>query len=202
MLLDKLVGREAAVGDAEVHRAARGDDADAELPGRLHLGLDEPGAAAREDVMVVEHRRAPGQRELCEARARRGVFRLRVDRRPHRIQLAQPREQVGLLRPCPCQGLVQVVVRVDEPGRDDGAGEVDTPVGHRLGPVADRRDRRAVDEHPAVGVLGAGVVHRDDPGACVERRHDGPGCDSRSPASVCRTNDAFAQNSSIAAAST
>ena len=49
--------------------------------------------------------------------------------------------------------------------------EVDTlgrPSGS--GPVADRDDRRAVDEHPAVGVLGAGVVHRDDPAVCVERR--------------------------------
>ena len=126
-LLDQLVGREAAVGDAEVHRAARGDDADAELPRCLHLGLDETGAAAREDVVVVEHRRASRQCQLGEARARRGVLRLRVDRRPHRVQLAQPREQVGLLRACPRERLVQVVVRVDEPGRDDGAGEVDAP---------------------------------------------------------------------------
>ena len=40
-LLDEVVGRQAAVGDAEVHRAARGDDADAELGGRAQLGLDE-----------------------------------------------------------------------------------------------------------------------------------------------------------------
>ena len=41
-VLDERVGRQAAVGFAEVHRAARGDDADAELARRAHLGLDEP----------------------------------------------------------------------------------------------------------------------------------------------------------------
>ena len=41
-VLDELVGREAAVRDAEIHRAARGDDPHAELARRLHLRLDDP----------------------------------------------------------------------------------------------------------------------------------------------------------------
>ena len=81
-VLDELVRREAAVGDAEVHRAARGDDPHAELARRLHLGLDEPGAAAREHVVVVEDGRAPGERELCEPGACRRVLGLGVDARP------------------------------------------------------------------------------------------------------------------------
>ena len=74
MLLHELVRRQAAVGDAEVHRASRGDDADAELARRLHLRLDQPFAAAREDVVVVEHGRAAGERELGEPGAGGGVL--------------------------------------------------------------------------------------------------------------------------------
>ena len=84
-VLDQLVGRKAAVGDAEIHRAARGDDAHAELARRLHLGLDQALAAAREDVVVVEHGRAAGEGELGEARSRRGVLGLGVDPRPDGI---------------------------------------------------------------------------------------------------------------------
>ncbi len=89
-VLDQLVRRQPAVGLAEIHRAARRDDPDAELTGRLHLGLDEPLPPAREDVVVVEHRRATGQRELGEPGASGGVLGLGVDARPDRIELAQP----------------------------------------------------------------------------------------------------------------
>ena len=40
--LDDRVGRQAAVGLAEIHRAARGDEPDAELLRRLELCLDQP----------------------------------------------------------------------------------------------------------------------------------------------------------------
>ncbi len=201
-VLDQFVGREAAVGDAEVHRASRGDDPHAELAGRLHLGLDQAVAPAREDVVVVEDGRAAGECELGEARARGRVLGLRVDARPDRVQLAQPREEVGLLGPGAGERLVEVVVRVDEPRGDDRAPQVDPRRSLRFGAPADRRDRRPVDEQPAAPVLGAHVVHRDDAAPCVERAHAAPGCDSRSPASVCRTKLAFSQNSGIAAAST
>ena len=120
--------------------------------------------------MVVEDGRAAGERELREPGARGGVLRLRVDPRPDGIELAEPREEVCLLRPGPREGLVEVVVRVDEARRDDGAAEVDALLVLRLLAGADGRDRRVLDEHPAVGVLGAGVVHRDDPAVRVQRR--------------------------------
>ena len=90
-LLDELVGRQAAARRAEVHRAAGGDDPDAELARRLHLGLDQPVAAAREDVVVVEHGRAARERELRDARPRRRVLRLGVDAatRPGRARAAR-----------------------------------------------------------------------------------------------------------------
>ena len=65
--LDQRVGRQAAVRGAEIHRAARGDEAQAELARRLQLGLEDAAAPAREDVVVVEHGRA-----ARAARARRG----------------------------------------------------------------------------------------------------------------------------------
>ena len=154
-VLDELVGRQAAVGLAEVHRAARGDDADAELARRLHLGLDEPGAPAREDVVVVEDRRAAGERELGEPGARGRVLRLRVDPRPDRVELAQPREEVGLLRPRARERLVEVVVRVDEPGRDDRAAEVDALVASGSAPAADAATRPSSTSSQPPLVLGA-----------------------------------------------
>ena len=170
-LLDELVGWQPAVRDTEIHRPARGDDADADLPGGLHLGLDQSVAAAREDVVVVEDGRAARERELGDARASGGVLCLGVDPRPDRIELAQPGEEIGLLRPCACEGLVEVVVRVDESRRDDRAAEFDPLVARGRVPVADGDDRPSVDEHPAGGVLGAGVVHRDDPAVRVEATH-------------------------------
>ena len=86
-LLDELVGRQPAVGGAEVHRAAGGDEPAAELPRRLHLGLDQSRAAAREDVVVVEDGRAAGEHQLGDAGARGGVLGLRVDPRPRRVEL-------------------------------------------------------------------------------------------------------------------
>ncbi len=97
-----------------------------ELARGLHLGLEDPLAPAREDVVVVEDGRAARERELGEPCARRGVLGLRVDPGPDGIELAQPREEVGLLRASARQRLVQVVMRVDEPGGDDRAPQVDS----------------------------------------------------------------------------
>ena len=90
-LLDEVVGRKAAVRDAEVHRAARGDDADADLGRGAELGLDEPGDAAREDVVVVEDGRAARERELGEARCgrRRRASPRRSAPRPGRASAAR-----------------------------------------------------------------------------------------------------------------
>ena len=46
-----------------------------------------------------------------------------------------------------------------------------TDVGRRRRTVADRLDEPVADEHPAVRVLGAGIVHRHDPAVLQEHRH-------------------------------
>ena len=124
--------------------------------------------------MVVEDRRAAGEGELCQPRPRGGVLRLRVESRPHGVELAEPRKESGLLGAGPRQRLAQMVMGVDEPRRDDGATEVDAldlvrTDGLRAGPDGD--DDAVLDEHPAVRMLGGGVVHGDDPAVRVERPH-------------------------------
>ena len=80
-------------------------------------------------------RRSDGRTPSCSPsassarpRARRRT-RLRRRPRPHRVELAQPAEEVRLLRSRAGEGLGQVVVRVDEPGRHDGVAELLGRVG-------------------------------------------------------------------------
>ena len=159
-LLDELVRRHATPRLAEIHRTARGDQRHAELGSRPQLRLYKTARPAREDVVVVENGRAAGERELGEAGACGGIDGFLVDARPHRVELAQPFEQRRLLRASARERLVQVVVRVHEAGRDDGAAEVDALL--RLGRwgAADVLDAAVGDEDPAGLVLRTCVVHR------------------------------------------
>ena len=150
---------------AEVHRAARGDDPHAELSGRLHLRLPEPGPAAREDVVVVEDRRAAGQRELGEPGPRGRVLGLGVDPRPDRVELAQPLEERRLLGPGARERLVQVVVRVDEARRDDRSAQVDD----RRRPPAARRPRPPRRARRARAPSRPGARRRNRPSARSSR---------------------------------
>ncbi len=83
--------------------------------------------------MVVEHGRAAGERELREACAGSSVLGLGVDPRPDRVQLLEPGEEVGLLGSRAGEGLVEVMVRVDEARRHDEAVQVDSLCRLRLG---------------------------------------------------------------------
>ena len=114
--------------------------------------------------MVVEDGRAAGEHQLGEAGAGGRVLGFGVDARPGRVELDEPFEERRLLRAGARERLVEVVMRVDEARRDDRAGEVDALV--RLGLVAraDGCHEAVLDEDPAVRMLGAAVVHRDDVG--------------------------------------
>ena len=120
--------------------------------------------------MVVESGRTAAEGNRREAGSRGRVLGIPVDPAPERIELAEPAEEVGLLRPRPREGLVEVVVRVDEAGRDQCAAEVLEGLRVRRIALADLDDEAVVDQDPAVGELGAGVVHRDDVGV----REQGP----------------------------
>src|SRR5206468_1077428 len=64
--------------------------------------------------------------------------------------------------------LVEVVVRVDEAGCDHGAVQIVARLRRVTG--ADSLDPAVFDPQPASSMLGAGVVHRHDPG--VREDHD------------------------------
>ena len=130
--LHDRVGRKPALRLAEVHRAPGGDDADAELARGPDLRFEQALHARREEVVVIEHRRAAGERELGETDSRRCVLGFLVDRRPDRVERLEPAEEVLVLCACAREVLPEVVMGVDEPGRDDGAGEVVHVVGFRF----------------------------------------------------------------------
>ena len=130
-----------------------------------------PARPGGKDVVVVEDGRAAGEHELRQAGAGGRVLGLRVDARPERVQRLQPREEVSLLRPRARQRLVEVVVRVDEPGRDERAAEVLEVLGNGRRAVADLDDEPVLDQDPCVLELGAGVVHDHDVGVREERPH-------------------------------
>ena len=142
-----------------------------ELPRRLDLRLDQAGAAGREDVVVVEDGRAAAEHELRQPGAGGRVLGLGVDPRPERVERPQPGEEVGLLRARARQRLVQVVVRVDEPGRDERAAEVLEVLGEGRRAVPDLDDEPVLDQDPRAVELGARVVHGHDVGVREERPH-------------------------------
>ena len=85
--------------------------------------------------------------------------------------VAEPREEIRFLGPRARERLVEVVVRVDEAGRDQAAAEVLEVLRERRGALADLDDEAVLDQDPGVVDLGAGVVHRDDVGVREERPH-------------------------------
>src|SRR5262245_9166077 len=178
-VLDDRVGRKAAVGFAQVPRAARRDDAHAELARRPDLRLEQSLPAGREEVVVVEDGRAAGKRQLGEAAARGRVLRLLVDPRPHRVQRLEPAEQVLVLRAGPREVLPEVMVGVDQPRRDDGAAEVDDLIGVGPHSCAGLLHEAVVDEQPAAGMLVALVVHRHEVRVDEEGAHTRSGTISK-----------------------
>ena len=111
---------------------------------------------------MVEDGRAAREHQLGEPGTRRCVLRLGVDPGPGRVELDEPFEERCLLCPGTRKRLVEVVVRVDEAGRDDCAAEAHPLVGFRLLARADRHDEAVLDQDPAVRVLGSDVVDGED----------------------------------------
>jgi len=164
LVLDDRVGRESPRRLAEAHRAAGDVEADPD-PGRgRHLVVD-PGPVGPQ-VLVVEGGRAPAEGELGEPEGRGDADVPGAEPRPHGVEGAEPREEGDILRSRerPGEGLVEVVVGVDEPGEDDHPPGVE----HLVGGVGKLRRRThpldppVAGEETAPGDLGAGVVHRHD----------------------------------------
>ncbi len=117
-------------------------DAYAQFRRRPHHRLQFHVAAAGKQVHVVHAGGAAAQQQFAQADRRRRVHRLGVDRLPHGVEPRQPLEEPGVLHRghAPCERLEEMMVRVDQPRRDEPAGAVDQfeflrPVGARRGLV-------------------------------------------------------------------
>ena len=164
-VLDDVVRRQAALRPAEVHRAAGRHEPQADGARGLDLGGEQVATVGREDVVVVHRRRAAGLREPAEAGRRGGGHRLLVDAAPHRVEGRQPLEERRVDGEAAGDPLVQVVVGVDQPGRDDAAAGVDDAraldrSGAGPDPTEDTRPSSTSDV--AVRILAAVAVHRHD----------------------------------------
>ena len=170
-VLHDVIGRQAALGLAEIHRAAGGVKADPDGTGRLDLGRQEvaasgPGrpAASRAsrwiDIVVIHRGRAARQRQPAEPGGCGRVHGLGIDPRPHRVELHQPFEERVVRCTPPGEPLIEMVMGVDQPGRGQAAAAVDDvrPVVRRGGAGPDGDQHTVLDDNVAVGVLGPGRV--------------------------------------------
>jgi hypothetical protein len=171
-VLHHLVRRQAAVRVPEVHGAAAGVEAQADLLRGADRRPQQVARARREEVVVVGGRRAPGARERAQGGQGGGVGRLLVQQGPARVEGPQPPEQALLLGQ-PARGpLGEVVVAVDEARCREVAAAVDPPRPRGLGrgAAAEGRDAPVLHQDPALVVLGAGVVHGGDGAALQQQR--------------------------------
>ena len=142
VVLRDRVRREAALGDAEVHRTPSGMEAQPDPAGRLDFGCEQVTAVAGEYVVMVHCRRAARQRQGAEAGAGGRVLQRRIEPGPHRVEAGEPFEQRPVRRIAPRDPLVEVVVSVHQAGCREAAPPVDYPgaLDVRCGSGADRRD--------------------------------------------------------------
>src|SRR5690606_12943590 len=145
--------------------------------GHRDLDVDRLVEAAREEVVVVGGRRAPGQEQLGQ---RDGGGELEVARGepgPHRVEAGEPGEELdaGDRPPGAGERLVEVVVGVDQPGDDDVLARVDDLVARRgrLSTGGQQLHHPVPpDDDPATGVLAVGGEHGEraaDPRAAAHR---------------------------------
>jgi len=136
----------------------------AQIARRLDLAVDV--VAVLEDVGVVEHGGAARLGQLGQADQRAGARSLGVGARPGAIERLQPGKEIVVLRAGEVarQGLVEMVVGVDEARQDDLAAEVDHRVRRRrqLGRRPDLLDEAVLGVEPGVAQLAPLPVHRDE----------------------------------------
>ena len=161
-VLDTAIRRQSTLGLTQGHRAARGVESHADLPRRRDLVV-EP-AVVREDVRVIEDRRAAGGGELGQADERAPARGLGSPAGPYLVVGPQPGEQVDVLagrERGSASG--EVVVGVHEAGQHDLARHVqhDVRVLRKLLGGAYLRDHPIPDEQPSIGEFTASIVHSD-----------------------------------------
>jgi hypothetical protein len=163
-VLHAIVRRQPAFRLAERHASARHREPDAKLGGGRDLVIDL--AAVLEHIGVVEHRRAAGSGQLGAADQHRGARVFRRPARPNAIVRFEPGKQVGVLpgRQVAGENLVEMMVTVDEAGKQDMPPQIE----HEVGALREFGGRTNILDH-AVACEQAGIpqfaplpVHRHD----------------------------------------
>src|ERR1700716_3508232 len=122
---------------------------------------------------MVGGRRAAAESQLGEADLGGGPLPIGIDRRPDRIEVAQPVEEAALLRADARERLVEMVMGVDQPGERDQSAPIDD-IGllvNRRSSLADPGDDATIDQDRAVLDLSAGIVHGGHDTAAVDQDH-------------------------------
>ena len=168
--VDDAVGGQAALALAQAHRAARGVQAQPHFARRGDLIIQ--ARAVGEEVQVVGGGGAAGKGQLGQRGLRGGEDVIRVQARPDRVERLQPVEQVGILggRHGAGQGLVEMMVGVDQPGENDVPAQVENLVGGggKVGARADLLDHAVPDKQTAARDLAAPVIHRHQDGSILD----------------------------------
>ena len=165
------VGGQAALGLAERHRAARGLDAQPDLPGGGDL-IVQFGAVG-EEVQMVGGGGASREGQLGQSRLGGGEDILRLQAGPDGVERGQPVEEIGVLggRDSTGQGLVEMVMCIDQPRQDDVIRQIEHFVGS-LGQLTCRAhllDKAVPNKKTTVGKLPLVVIHSKDIGVFDEK---------------------------------
>src|ERR1700686_2316189 len=122
---------------------------------------------------MVGGRRAAAKGELGEADFGGGPFPIGIDRCPDGIEFAQPIEEAAILGADPGEGLIEVVMGIDQPWKCDQAATVDDVwlLVHRRASLAGPGYDAPVDQDRSVLEFSAGVVHRDPDAAALDQDH-------------------------------
>ena len=162
LALDQTVRRQAAIADPDAHGPARGVKAQTHLAGGGN-GVIQPRAIGKQ-IEMIRGQRAARQGQLCQTHLRADKHLFRPEPGPDRIKPLQPAEQQRILPPRygAGQGLIQVVVGVDQTRRHHTAARRDHLGPRCLKPAPHGGNHPAPDQHIAPGNLFARAVHGDN----------------------------------------
>ena len=169
--LDHAVRRQAAVLFAQVHAAPGGGHPHPQVPGGGELGPQQVPGSAGKDVVVVKDGGASGFQQLAHAHDGAVVNRLAVQILPNLVQRPQPVKELHILHlgQIPAEGLVEMMVGVDEPRINNTSGGVQGLV--RL-PLfrAHISDEAVLEQEVCVFQHGIGAVAGDNGGSAANQK--------------------------------
>ena len=170
--LDDAVGRQAAVLDAQIHAAAAGIEADAQLIRGGKLRAEQVAAPGGKDIVVVKAGGAAVLHQLAEPRQAREPDDVGIQIFPDLIERFQPVEQLHILhlRQVAGKDLIQVVVRVDKAGVAQHVRPVDHLVGADIEMRADLTDEAALTEEVDALEDAVPVVAGDELGDASDKQ--------------------------------